>query len=522
VSWLTRRARRRANALLARRLVAYLRGELDAASVFAAQAGWDVPGRSQVAGRFVGRSAIDQHVQRLRDLSDGSLRFGMEGVSDGVEPALFLHVTAVRLGRRLDDHQVVMVRVVDDLVSDARVIPSDAVAFDEFWGGPWRPLLTPDDREVLASAWRAGSARSSSSLSGLLALLLAMGGGVGAIYIYKALTEWRPPVTATISTQNVAGLKHLSLAGRGTAKGSVRWLIDSAYVGRMTVAGPDSGTLGVVLPLDPGSCQTLADKLGGGDCSGSQLRIDSPIGISWSVPQEMSSLDGREVAADSVDIAPFAGSAATVRLALSARMASEPRVCFGSPLNKVTLVVSRGPRSASFAMTGDEADIPCDSGLQLVVGSPGNGQPPALEFDAIDSMTMHARAAAVTMQGLAGQIVLTPGGTTILGTPSQVSMRAESNAPFAATLEIGPGRQSLVLHSNRASSVLTDTGEQLPSEWDRNPGILVPFLGGFVGALVITPLGVAVQGLMSELDKLGQILSHKARRRRLGGGGREG
>jgi hypothetical protein len=97
-------------------------------------------------------------------------------------------------------------------------------------------------------------------------------------------------------------------------------------------------------------------------------------------------------------------------------------------------------------------------------------------------------------------------------------MKADVQDPFAASLEVGPGRQTLVIRSATASTVLTDTGELLPSMWDRRTAILAPLLGGFVGALVVTPLGVAVQSLMSELDKLGQWVAGKARRRRQGGG----
>jgi hypothetical protein len=56
--------------------------------------------------------------------------------------------------------------------------------------------------------------------------------------------------------------------------------------------------------------------------------------------------------------------------------------------------------------------------------------------------------------------------------------------------------------SARTASLQADQGELVPSEWDRNPGIIVPLLGGMVGVGVVAPLGVVVGGLTVLLSRL--------------------
>src|SRR5262249_6971797 len=161
---------------------------------------------------------------------------------------------------------------------------------------------------------------------------------------------------------------------------------------------------------------------------------------------------------------------------------------FSSPLEPANLVVSSGRRRFSYRFNGNGPTVACTTGISVLVGSLGKGQPPAFEFNGISALTLLATAPVGTLQGFAGQLILGPGGPTVLGAPTFVSLRAADNVPLATSLSIAPGRQSLFVHSTAAISVITNGGQLVPSEWDRDAGIVVPLLGGFVSVLVFAPL----------------------------------
>jgi ketosteroid isomerase-like protein len=505
-----------------RRYSLFVRGEADSELIFEPDAIWHVPGRSQVAGTFVGEPEIRAHFQKLHALSEGTLRIELEGVSEGDHLAAWQHVTASRNGRTLDDLQCLRLRISKGRVHEAWLYPSDLQAHDEFWGGTWQPLFTPDDRGILASAFREGTQRLTAAPSGLIALLLAMAAASLAIFAYNGLHRWRRPVTATVSTQNVGALQHVTMSGAMKGLGSVSWVIDAGYVARLTVSGPEQGTVDVALPLPLSQCNDLAAAVNGVCTAEGQVSVGTPVELAWSTPEALSSTNGLRLMANSLDLAT-SGGAGGIHVVLYSRTSSQPSVCFSSPQTPARLAVSRGALQARYRFKGDESAVTCDAALHLAIGSAGLGQPPAIELDGIDALTLHASAPFDTLQGLTGQTVLTPGGTTVLGSPTVVALRATEGDPLAATLDIGPGRQSLVVHSRSVKSVLTDAGELVPSEWERDPGIIVPILGGFIGAFVVTPLGLAVQGLMALLKRWEHWLGFRQwrrRKRKVGGSAR--
>jgi ketosteroid isomerase-like protein len=476
----------------------FLAGDERGPSVFAPDAVLHVPGGSRVAGTFSGEEQIRAYLQSLGELSDGTVRIELEDVSSsGPYLITWQHLTAAREGRTLDDHQCLRVSMRKGRAQEAWLYPADLKAHDAFWGGSRRPLFTPEDQETLADAFKQARPQPPGT-SGIIALVLAMIGASVAIYAYDMLNEWRRPVAALVSTQSLATLRHLTMVG--PRDDSVSWIIEQAYVERLAVIGAEPGAVEILLPLPGSECQGLADDLGG-TCSDGVVTVGTPVDLTWSSSQFLSS-NGQRVHGESLDLAPSNRTPEEGGLALFTVTNSRPSLCFNSPQAETTLSASRGaggmPYTHSFLLT--DTVVPCDAALHLVVGGV-QSPPPTIELRNIDSLTLSATGPTASLQGLSGQVALTPGGTTALGSPTVLNLRAGASDPLVASLDLGSGLQSLKVHSPATTSVLTESGELVPSEWQRDPGILVPLLGGFVGVFVVTPLGVAVQGLMAALRR---------------------
>jgi hypothetical protein len=489
----------------------FLAGDERGPSVFASDAVLHVPGGSRVAGTFSGEEQIRAYLRSLGELSDGTVRIELEDVSgSGPHVVAWQHLTAARDGRTLDDHQCLRVSMRKGRAQEAWLYPADLKAHDAFWGGSRRPLFTPEDRDTLADAFKQARPQPPGT-SGIIALVLAMIGASVAIYAYDMLNEWRRPVAALVSTQSLATLRHLTMVG--PRDDSVSWFIDRAYVERLSVIGAEQGAVEILLPLDSSDeCQDLAEQLEG-TCSDGVVTVGTPVDLTWSSSQFLSS-NGQRVYGKSLDLAPSDRTPEEGGLALFTQTASRPSLCFNSPQDETTVSVSRGtggePYTHSFSGSGT---VSCEAALHLVVGGV-ESPPPTIELRNIDSLTLNATGPTASLQGLSGQVVLTPGGTTALGSPTVLNLRADASDPLDASLELGSGLQSLKVHSPATTSVLTESGELVPSEWQRDPGILVPLLGGFVGVFVVTPLGVAVQGLMAALRRGEQRLGAWRRGRR--------
>lgn len=489
----------------------FLAGDERGPSVFGTDAVLHVPGRSRVAGTYSGDEQIRSYLRSLGELSGGTVRIDLEDVSDhGPYVVAWQRLTASREGRTLDDQQCLRVLVRNGKAGEAWLYPADLQAHDEFWGGSRRPLFTPEDREALAEAFKQARPQPAST-SGIIALVLAMIGASVAIFAYNMLNDWRRPVAAAVRTQTVTTLRHVTLSGPGA---TVSWVLSSAYARELAVSGADQGEVEILLPLNRSECSELAQKLQG-TCDGDTVSAATPVRLTWSSPQSLASTDQQPVEAGSLDLAPAGGIEEEAGLAIFTRTDSRPSLCFDSPLAKAKLTASRGSGLESFTHKFPEggAVVACDAALRLVVGSQGS-QPPTFELRAIQTLTLDAEGPVGSLQGLSGQIALTPGGTTTFGSPTVLTLHAEPSDPLKAALTLGAGQESLTVRSSATRSALTESGELVPSEWQRDPGILVPLLGGFVGVCVVTPLGVAVQGLMAALRRWEQGLVGAWRRGR--------
>jgi ketosteroid isomerase-like protein len=93
-----------------------------------------IPGRSPIAGEFVG---VEEHVamlRRARDRSGGTLRIDPKAVLANDE-YLFVYgrITAEREGKELDADHCVVFRFRGDKIIEGRTIPVDQYEFDRFW-----------------------------------------------------------------------------------------------------------------------------------------------------------------------------------------------------------------------------------------------------------------------------------------------------------------------------------------------------------------------------------------------------
>ena len=134
------------------------------------------------------------------------------------------------------------------------------------------------------------------------------------------------------------------------------------------------------------------------------------------------------------------------------------------------------------------------------IGPPGT-LPPSFELDAINGLTLTASASTGTLQGFTGQIMLKPGGTSVQGSPTVVSLRSATADGLTTVLSLMTGSQALTVNSPAAASVMTGGGELVPSEWARETVVFGPLLGGLVTALVVAPLGVALGVLTDALKR---------------------
>lgn len=325
-------------------------------------------------------------------------------------------------------------------------------------------------------AWYAGAA-----------LLIAMIFAGVAIFGYNQLSHWYRPVMLMATTSSPGNGQQVTLKQAG--RSAVQWSA-LGFVGQLTVAGPDTGgSAQIMLPVPASDCGRLKAELGIG-CGPDGITLPSPAEFSWSPPAELTA--SGQTAAE-LDIEPSTGAHGAQSVILSATNAS-PVLCL-SPLGQAKLTITVGAHKYQQPFSGF---TPCD-GIAATIGAPGT-MPPSFELDTIDGLTLTASAPTGTLQGFTGQIMLTPGGTSVQGSPTVVALRAAGADRLTSTLQV-TGSQTLTVTSPAVASVMTGNGQLVLSEWDRETVVFGPLLGGWVTALVVTPLGVALGVVMNVLKR---------------------
>jgi hypothetical protein len=332
---------------------------------------------------------------------------------------------------------------------------------------------------------------------GLLVLVLALVCLVGAIFGYDWLASWYRPVQLTASTSNVGQLAHLTLTSSGG--NPVHWKVVTGTVRQLLASEPADGMADVILPLPAAACPKLASELGTTCASGGRVAIGAPATLTWSTAQTLQTVT--PVSSSGLDIASTAIRPAALTVTLSARTDQVPTFCFDWPLQAATLTISENSAHPVPVRFPGHQIVPCSAGVQLLIGTAGQGEPPAIELAGIGNLTIRATAAGADLQGFAGLVDLNPGGSKVLASPTVLSVHSRAPVLLSTDFQVGPSGQQMTMSSGAADSVMTDTGQLVPAEWSRQRVLTVPILGGFVTALVFTPLGVAVQVLMDWLKK---------------------
>lgn len=103
--------------------------------VIAADAVWSVPGTAPVSRVYAGRAQIFELFRETRRLTGGSYRSELRwALADDDRAVAVYRATGAREdGRRLDIDQVLLVDLEDGRWRQILALPTDPVAFAEFW-----------------------------------------------------------------------------------------------------------------------------------------------------------------------------------------------------------------------------------------------------------------------------------------------------------------------------------------------------------------------------------------------------
>jgi len=102
--------------------------------LFAPDAVWTVPGTGVMAGVHRGREQIFRFLARLPKETGGTYASRLVDVlASETRAAALYRASGERHGRRLDLDQLLLFGLEAGVVRDVLALPSDPVAFDEFW-----------------------------------------------------------------------------------------------------------------------------------------------------------------------------------------------------------------------------------------------------------------------------------------------------------------------------------------------------------------------------------------------------
>lgn len=101
---------------------------------FAEDAVWHVPGAAVMSGTYRGKHEIFRFLANLPKLTNGTYGSRIVDVLASDERAAGLYrASGERNGRTLELDQLLLFTIRDGLVQEVLALPSDPVAFEEFW-----------------------------------------------------------------------------------------------------------------------------------------------------------------------------------------------------------------------------------------------------------------------------------------------------------------------------------------------------------------------------------------------------
>jgi len=102
--------------------------------VIADDAVWEVAGSAPVARVYRGRDDIFELFRATRRLTDGTYTSDLRWtIADGDRAVALYRASGRRLGRELDIDQVLLITLRDGRWQHVFALPTDPVAFAEFW-----------------------------------------------------------------------------------------------------------------------------------------------------------------------------------------------------------------------------------------------------------------------------------------------------------------------------------------------------------------------------------------------------
>jgi hypothetical protein len=462
-------------------------------SLFRPDATWTIPGRSVIAGEYRGRLEIAEAFAQLGELSDGSFELGVE------DSAIFLRhayvtgrIHATRDSRVLDQPVALELDLSRSGVRRARMLPPDQRVFDEFWG--IQPaILSHADRDALGRAFHGAGA--TGALGWWARLLVALVAAGALLWFVSALQAWRISSRLSVASHNLAETRQIESFGQ-EGRAQVGWILEGATAGELEILGPGVDTIEVILPIARiDACRALSN-LGYELCDGP---IPPPVTLRWPSPALVSATEPEAPArVDELDLTVSRRRGAWV-VGILARGGERPSICFGSPGEGVNVTIS--VPGGSEEIGGLSPSSRCEDGFVLNVGGGGGALRPSFEFHRVEGLQLTGTSPYTSLDGLNGSVALDPGDAYVLTTKGEVSLTASSSDPVSFSLSAGRGQGGFE-SAGTVTSVLTEEGELVQSEWDHRPWLWGPMVGALLTFAVLTPLTGAAR---TAAEWLGQL-----------------
>jgi ketosteroid isomerase-like protein len=121
--------------LLRAGFAAFAAGDLAAVrAIFAEDVSWTIPGRSPLAGTYVGLDALLGMLGRTAELTDGTYRAEPRWVLGGEDEVTALYRATGRRGdREIDIDQLFLGELREGRIATVVVLATDQSVFDAFW-----------------------------------------------------------------------------------------------------------------------------------------------------------------------------------------------------------------------------------------------------------------------------------------------------------------------------------------------------------------------------------------------------
>lgn len=455
-----------------------------------------VPGRSQIAGSYRGPEGVVAYFAALQSLSGGTAVTTVENVASAPGKAVVTQKVRAKRGQReLTDSQNVLLRIQGARVAEAFVYPHDLRAHDAFWGRA--PLFTPEDRDLIADAIRAGSTPPPDP-NARKRVIIWFGVAVGVFLLTLVSFNWLnshySAQRLSATTTDLSSVQHV-VVGHPGSKGS--WNLEHAVVEGASFEHI-LGEVLVELPISSERCGELAQELKE-TCTGRTITVAPPFEFRWSDPARLTK-GTEEVARLDLEIEMAREEASATRMTLVTSSQQAPNLCFSEPPSKIEVrMVDGDGDDASETVRPGTDPLLCEDGVQLrvrdmsgadpLVGPTGsNAQASSIVLASVSQLNFNSLGTNSDLDGLAGRLSFFNLDKHVFNSAAHVISNSAESSPINTVITLGETGGRLSMNSDEVRSVLTDDGELLPTVWERLPQPLLALYGSLVTALVLPAL----------------------------------